>query len=495
MRALIFMMLLGLATTGLGQDQLTTQAVKRLDKVEAKLKDGATAQDANRLIQDLNWVVKRLNAVYKKDEPHWKAAVARHKKLVEQVQGLSNQGGTGAGDDTSGIDLQALQGVEKEISNAHHNLNILNKTFIGSRGKLIATEIDRLHSRLEPFPKDHPRVKTAALKLKAYEDQFKKWTAEYEADMANSGDANKRLAIINERYRGSNLPEMPTAPFQTDALKAWAQALKKLHSQDLPADEKYLVTQVGNAGVDKQLVSSLLHAVRIYVPGKLKEAVLSIRDTLNGQIHGAKQFANFIASTDTSDYGHVANRLLGEGALARGVQNLKRGLLAVEQAHVVDTELGIKDPPDRKAQAQELKNALKALREMVKSAQGQVRMPKGVKQDAELLNTAKSILKGGEAKDQSIKRMVMTTKKTRREEKSGTLSGRSPNTIDVELFHYIWDEFTVATAEKNGDGWWIYYSTFKNYTSGGRRTPLNKWILSGRTKTIPILKENIDKSQ
>ncbi|HMS18870.1 MAG TPA: hypothetical protein PKA37_18665, partial [Planctomycetota bacterium] len=155
------------------QDQLTTQAVKRLDRVQAALDQGAKASDAPGLQADLAWANKRLGAVYKQDEPHHQAAVKRLKELDAQVRALAGQGGPAPAGGKE-IDLAKLKSLERDITNAYGNLKILNKSYMGDGSRVgpIRRDIAKFRERLGEFPKEDAQVQAVAKVLDEHEGLF-----------------------------------------------------------------------------------------------------------------------------------------------------------------------------------------------------------------------------------------------------------------------------------------------------------------------------------
>jgi hypothetical protein len=59
---------------------------------------------------------------------------------------------------------------------------------------------------------------------------------------------------------------------------------------------------------------------------------------------------------------------------------------------------------------------------------------------------------------------------------------------------WTWDEFQCCTAEASEDDkYYLYYNTFKFFTSGSSVTPIGKWVLSGRHVSTEIAFDNIAK--
>ena len=85
---------------------------------------------------------------------------------------------------------------------------------------------------------------------------------------------------------------------------------------------------------------------------------------------------------------------------------------------------------------------------MAATALANVRMPKAVPEDDKYIDVAKETLANPRYKSVNPhKRLIIKSKVRRKEKKEGTASG---NTITV--YHYVWDQYQVATAEKDREG-------------------------------------------
>ena len=117
--------------------------------------------------------------------------------------------------------------------------------------------------------------------------------------------------------------------------------------------------------------------------------------------------------------------------------------------------------------------------------------------DPELIAIAEEVL--AEAQDPPvgpIARVVINSDLRNLTEEVGNAStGGSNTTITIAITKFVWDEFKVATAEEEAPGKFrIYYTTFAYYTAGGSNTQVERWIVSSRTASTPILAENIEKN-
>ena len=85
------------------------------------------------------------------------------------------------------------------------------------------------------------------------------------------------------------------------------------------------------------------------------------------------------------------------------------------------------------------------------------------------------------------------TSETQYDDANVSLSGTITLTGTKTTYFYEWEQFQATTAEPVGDKYFLFYNTFKYFTSGASTTPLNKWIVSGRLQGSEIPKANINK--
>ena len=88
--------------------------------------------------------------------------------------------------------------------------------------------------------------------------------------------------------------------------------------------------------------------------------------------------------------------------------------------------------------------------------------------------------------------MVVNYDIHRKEKTTGDINPGTVSTT-VTVYHYVWDEFQVTTAEREGDEYYLFFNRMRFYHKGDNDTPTNKWILSGRHQGRKILKKNIGK--
>ncbi len=95
---------------------------------------------------------------------------------------------------------------------------------------------------------------------------------------------------------------------------------------------------------------------------------------------------------------------------------------------------------------------------------------------------------------QPPRRLVINSQSVpRREKKEAEIKATGADSAPATIYHWVWDEFQVASAEPVGEQFFIFYNTLKFFHAGAPTTPLNRWVLSGRFKGQQILEANIDK--
>tara|TARA_R110002072_G_scaffold46591_2_gene128866 strand:+ start:44248 stop:45873 length:1626 start_codon:yes stop_codon:yes gene_type:complete len=532
---LILLSALAVALAGqplLAQDQLVKQALKKIASVEAAMPTLAAGdiRGANRLLADLKWANKRLNAAYKKNTSFWKDASKRLAAADKSIRATASASPTGKPTGTQpaptsggapipakpasgsangatgakaasgpviGEQFAKLQQLHKEVMNGFHNLNLLNKTFMGDAYRVGSTakEVRKLQARLAEFPSDDKNVKIVAAGLQKFAGQFAQWQAEYKADQAAAPALTAQLDAISAKYGAKNMPGAIFAPFEQDKLRIWASRTKELQTQ-LPADIAVVQKATDNAILGKR-AKSMLHWVGRSVPNRLNGQVSQVQQVCESAVNQSLATAKSIRDIKPDDDHAIVNRVLTEGALERSMKSLQDGMEAVDVAATLDLGLQIKDGPDRAAQRKQFEDTIVVLRQLAKASLAKVRMPKPVKLDAEqiakLTKIATDTLARKKYGTHEILQLIVTTKLSRKEKTEGDIRGTVTGAT-ITSYHYVWDEYRVVTAEKVGDEVWIYHNLLKFYHSSDSVTPQDQWILSRRFQSTQILPENLPKN-
>ncbi|MCA8942129.1 MAG: hypothetical protein KDB80_06165 [Planctomycetes bacterium] len=509
------------ATSSLSaQDQLVKQALTKIAAVESAL-DGLAngdVQAANQLLADLKWATKRLNAAYKKDTTHWKDAAARLEAADKAIRAkaAAPKAGEPAKEEAKpkadgpneqptkeapdgpvvGELFVKLQQLDKEVNNGFHNLQLLNKTFMGDAYRVGSTakEIAKLQARLAEFPSGDDNVKLVAANLAKFENLFETWKAEYKADVDAANALTEKLDALKAKYASDAVPGPMYWPYERDKLGTWAACTRKLLDQ-LPADIAAIQSATENSIVGKR-AKDMLHWVGRSIPERLNEQVSKVRYACDGAVRDSLATAKSLREIAPDDRNAIINRVLAEGALDRSMAMLQQGLEAIDMAATLDVELEATDAPDRAAQRREVEQTIDVLRALAKSALAEVRMPKSVQADDKTLEELTKVARTTLAKEKygtnPIERLVVTSTPQRKEKKEGTIQGTTTGAT-ITTYHYVWDEYRVVTAEKVGDDVWIYHNLLKFYHSSDSVTPQGVWILSRRFQSTQILPENLGK--
>lgn len=533
------------------QDPLIAKAVAKIAQVEAaepQLQPGDQAT-AQKLLGDLAWAEKRLNAVGKnKGTAEWKAAEQRLQAARTKVEAKAKQPkpapkpnptpnpgpnpapkpapkpGSGPKPTPSPqpapqpqpkpgpqptYDHAKVVQLNKEVGNAWNNLKMVPLRLMNdaSRVASVKKEIAGFRKRLEAFPAGHENVQIVTANLNDFEALLNGGLAKLEEYRKAAPAIEKRMAVITKHYDRRNFPADIDAPFHEGQVRAWAQQMRQMRSVDLPKDIAYLQGVADNVALKQNAVSSQLSNLTVSVGRQLQEIEWKVRERIASRVEEGMRNADWILETNPMDRNHVLNRILGKGRFDENMQRLRDYENAVAMAGVYDDAMGspcvmgpaMVDPnappppqPDRKAQAAKIQMAIAHLKQCAESALHAVRMPKAASTDAELLKIAAETLQKEKYEIAGWERLVINTPKTHKEKREAWFQ---PGTVTSTLsfYTYSWDQFQVTTAEKHGDEIWLYANTLKRYESGDTTTPVGEWILSRRFELTRILPENLDK--
>jgi hypothetical protein len=119
-------------------------------------------------------------------------------------------------------------------------------------------------------------------------------------------------------------------------------------------------------------------------------------------------------------------------------------------------------------------------------------VPAAASTDPYLLDVAAATLKKPGYGVGEWQRLVINTETVRHESREAWVTPGTVSTT-ISYYHYVWDQFQVTTAERQGDEVWLFANTLKRYESGDPTKKIGQWILSQRFELTRILPENVDK--
>lgn len=506
------------------QDPLTKQALQRIEKVEQA--EATAAAGDQRVLQgllgDLDWAQKRLNAVIQRDQTHTdaqtrlqaiRARVEAKKKAPAPTPAPTptpapaptpgnGQPTPGAGTPPAGnlpYDAAALQQLDKEIGAATHNFDIVPANLWTDAGRRRGMERDlqELTRRIGQFPFAVAEVQQVRAKVQALQAKFDAAVGKVQGDEAAAADVGKKVEeLLTSKYQPANLPAEPEQPYEPEALHAFLLRMQQLRDVELPADRAFAEQAMQNTAVDRQRAETLRHTVTQDWPQRIAERQRQVAARVQMGTADALRHAEWLLATDVRDKDQITNRVLRRGAFDQQMRMLRSGAAAIACAAVhdelADPAMRHQDGKERPAQAAKVQQAITHLQSLAVAMLDTVRMPAAASTDPELLRIAEETLKQPDYKVGAWQRLVVNAKKVRRERREASVSRGAGNTT-ITGYHYVWDEFQVATAETVGDTTWIFHNTLKLYHSGDATTPIGRWILSQRFESTRILPENVDK--
>ncbi len=447
--------------------------LKLIDRQVAGLRPG-DRRGGMRFLKDLGRIAKALNAAPDKKHPVWQGTVADYRRVNGHIVATLMQG--------IGAELAKIAKRQDALS----ELDLLFK----SKSDEAKAELERNWQAASALgaPK-HPDVQRYVATFKGTENKLLDRINAAVKEHQKLGDVQARVAEIEKRQRAQPVPTNLNPPFSEASINDYVAKVRTA-TEGTAEDFAYLKRIQGKTPlISTQALNRLLRAVG-GKPGDVARSVQHSVERVDAWVEVPFQQVDFLADTDVNDPHHVANRLLGDGRPESTLKQMEEGVARVALAAAFDKGVGRKEGPDRAAQRAKLQAAKKSYTEMASLALSKVRLPKAVQKDEKFIDIAKQTLAKPKYKTVNPhKRLVINSKVRRKEKKEATASGST-----LYVYHYVWDQYQVATAEKDreGPGYHIWYTTLKYFHKGGPTTPTEEWIISGRFKSVPILEENID---
>lgn len=466
-RTRIAVLFAALAMPTFAQDPLTKQALGRIEEIE-KLEPTIAAGDrraASLAINNLDWAGKRLNAVRDRNEPTWKSAEQRYKALRTKLEAKANAAAGGAAP-AAGVDAAKLAQLDKDVRAAHHNFKIVPANLLTdeSRTTSITRDLAKLRERLAEFPAGDPAVKAVAGNLATFQTEFDAAMTKLRGDAGEQGAISARLAELDKKYQQQSMPQELAAPFEEAQLRAFLAGLRRWRDVELTADLEFLAGARNNTTVDRQHVDRLYHWLQQGWVARTDELARNMQQRLDAAVQAGQQAAEFILATDANDRDQVANRILGKGRFDENMARLRDGAQAVALRKVFAEVMGTDLPAEHAARGTLVDQAVVHLRKLAVATLDAVRMPKAASTDAELTRIAEETLRKKEYGVNAWQRLVINADKVRKESREAYVSPGAAYTT-VTYYHYVWDEYQVATAEQVGDEVWC------SSTSSSSTTP------------------------
>ncbi len=371
---------------------------------------------------------------------------------------------------------------------------------------------DQFTTALKRYPQlDDPDVQTARREYQALSEAATTEVARAKAQLAQLGNVQERLAKIDAVLRGTPLPESLSAPFSRADADQWVAAARELHPLAEQAKKEleqmapiaYLPSTVGvppQVPYDRSDLESLYG----YADSQLKNLGRRLTETTAALDRAAEDTRSRMATINSHRDPTNARDLwvyLEEGKREEMHRQLDEMRLLVSSGVHFYEALGRETPAVHQNALDAVEEARTRFERSREIALSSSKLPDAASKDPALLTIAEETLARPDYEIGEHERLVINADLTSYENKSSeididkvdlTLSGDLKLSGTQTTWTYKWDQFQVATAERQADGrFYVWYTTLKKFSSGGPTTPLNKWIVSGRFKQNEILEENL----
>ncbi|MDQ8184693.1 hypothetical protein [Pelagicoccus sp. SDUM812002] len=481
-------------------DPRIAQIATRLATFQTKL-DAMSAGDVTtgqRHLDDLGKLAAEINAVTTKSHSSYSAVVQQYNTINNALAAKANQqpGSTpqalppGANPNAEPLLSYQLSTYKRLARQAQGTVDAINSADEaevlqpGFKDRFLSS-VRNYQSQLQKINRpDHPDVARLIVQVESIETLLNQRGELAGQSKQALGNYEAKLAEIDNRSREERPPPALQSPLDSERVEDFIARIQKVKS-DSEKDLAYLQTLEGSS----------------FAPENLNSRIYWQRDRLRTVSENLGQTMRDV----TAMLGHERTTMdffkdpKNDSQLARGDGFAERSKrigeveLNIKGAEQLYTFTGDADGAARAAAMKREIGALKGdLEARFEGALASVKMPEPASSDREVLRIAQDLLTSGDYEDiHEIQAMVINSPKVAREKKEGDLSSNA-SYITITSYHYKWEQFQVTTAEKVGDKYYLFYNTFKNYSSGGNRTPLNQWMLTGRLEGSRILKENID---
>lgn len=492
----------------------------------------ARASNIKRTLKLLKLTRQRLDSSTNQSHESWQEADRRYNTLEASLQALMAGGAAPAATNpaqaprtttkaapatkavegrqlVSGQRVQAKK-LARDITNTQKAIvttgpsPMQDSRVVAQYNKRLKRHADAL-SRYKGYAKD-PDITAAVGAYRALVSDIKKEFARAKGQLAKVGDAQARLAAVNQNLRENEAPGKLLVPFNDAQAKQWAGELAATRAAASKViTEVKAVTPLAYLPQDAEYSAQKANSLMRYAQDtlrKLNESVVGAANQLKNSFTFAdKHEMPFFRTLNPEDKHQRANSFLQEGAEERIYARLDKQRAHTESYAAFYKAFDKPMPAEITGRLDELGQLRKTYAENRVKALGASKLPSAKSTDAEQLATAKAILANPDYKFGQHGPIVLTTEKivTRESEVSRetikdvdvSLSGTITMKGTRESWKYKWDEFKFATPLKHEDGnWYIWWITAKKYESGWERTPLGRWVSGQSTQGSVILEEN-----
>ncbi len=254
--------------------------------------------------------------------------------------------------------------------------------------------------------------------------------------------------------------------------------LKNLNGSKVPGADQFTTQQIDNAK------TTALSRLEKFLPSEIEHSTKYTRQFIEDSIAPQMwQHLEKAADVDMSDSNLVKNKFGNELTNQSLAQQINRLSEAFAAAVTFDEFMGTDSGYVEKKN--DFRKMIARYRTKLEKAADAIQPPIDIG-DANLLKIAQGVLADQKIKSERV--IVNAAKKS---------YSKDHYTVDfgersIEKSPYRWEEFQVATIEKEGDAYYLWYNTMLFYSNGPSTVPTQKWALGPRHKSAPISKKNIN---
>jgi hypothetical protein len=406
--------------------------------------------------------------------------------------------------------------VKKLTRDMHENLKAIVTTGPSqfqdaSVVKAKQKRLQQFRSALERYPQlDDPDVTAARTAFNELSAALSQEYKRAQAQLAKLGDVQQALATIEENGRKYAVPALPQIPFTAAQAKEWVQGASNArtvaehnHKQlELIAELAYLPNNPGTPQAGSPYDANDVKRLQRHATGMFQAVQADYQKLANDLASRMQQMETDVFSRWQEDpQGEKKWVFLRDNSVTEAHEVFARSR-AIAQSSVY-LEQALNRPADPAlAILEKLDLAEQQFKRNGELALAASRLPAPVVEDQARIAIARQILQTPKYEFGEHGPIVLTTQEIiERERKDSeididdaeiTLGGDLKMSGTQTTWTYKWKEFKFAVPlkEQDAERWHIWWITAKNFSSGGNRTPIGRWISGTATKGNPILAEN-----
>lgn len=462
-----------------GGDANVARAEHELGLIERQVEpmQPADARLAERFLADLERIGQTLHALPDQTTAEWQAADAHRAKLKAAIVGKR----VASLKETLQQQIDRVNGLSATDFAVAETVDGLRRDLDGLRADLAALAAP-----------DDAGVVALGQDIAQVAGAIDQRAQSAGAATAQYGDVNARLAEIDGHARGVQVPPPLTGSATRDEAAAYGAAIAGIRRQSAE-DLAWLNGINGKVPLTPEQAESFnrsQNALAVVTPQQVDQSLLNSQAALDSAVQQGLTYADLLNNADTGNADDQANLMTGAGKFEEYQKNLAAGLVAVDAAAALEAAVARGDAPDRGAQRAKIAAALEKYQASHGQALDSVRLPAARSTDTELIATAEEVLKRPEYGYQ-WKRLVVNADLQHFDKMTGSIDENTSSDLVVSVYHWVWDEFQVTTAEPRDGKWYLYTNKLRRFTSGGPTTPTGRWILADRFEGSEILEANI----